>query len=208
MCSKRNGGKGWSWEPMEPVFQAVLPVLFGERQVRSAEETVAMKRIHDAVLTVASRIFRAPRFRGVDCDPHVAAQMWFIAIRAAKHSFERDRPFHKYAYSVLSNVCCDLGRRGLIRLTKSMPPDAAGPLATPLELAISREERRRVRRALRRLKVTGRMSGNQRTAIAHKYYRGLSSKEAGRRCGVDAATIDRWLYQARMLLRQQLRKSG
>jgi RNA polymerase sigma factor (sigma-70 family) len=208
MCSTSKGGKGWSWEPLEPVFQALLPVLFGERRIASEKENVALKQIYHALLTVASCIFRSPRFRGGDCDSRVAAQMWFVAVRAAKRSYKPDRPFHKYGYVILSHICCDLGRRARARRAKAITRDVADSSSRVWELAAGREQRRHVRRALRTLKLTGKMSRNQRTAIAHKYYRGLSSKEAAERCGVNAATIDRWLYQARNLLRQELRKGA
>jgi RNA polymerase sigma factor (sigma-70 family) len=207
MSEMKNPLNG-SWEPLEPLFQMLLPVLFGERKAESEEEKATLQKIHLALVATASRIFRSPRMRGNDCEPQVAVQNWFIAVRAAKHSYDRDRPFHKLAYVILSHVCCDLGRRARVRRTAKLPPGAISSSATPLQLAIRREKRQRVRRALRTLKLSGEMSRDQRTAIALKYYRGMSSREAGQRCGVSAATIDMRLYQARLLLWKQLCKGA
>ncbi len=182
-----NESKGLSWEPLEPLFQVLLPVLFGERNAESVEEEAALKKIHLALVAAASRIFRSPRFRGVDCDPHVAAQMWFIAIRGAKQRYDPHRPFHKYAYPVLGWICCDLCRRERVRRVKTITPDIADWSPAPWQLAAWREQRHRVRRALRTLKLSGKMSRKQRTAIALKGYRGLSSREAGELCGVSRA---------------------
>jgi RNA polymerase sigma factor (sigma-70 family) len=200
--------KGLSWEPLEPLFQLLLPVFFGERKPQSADEDEALTRIRLALGATASGIFRSPRFRGLNCDPQVAAQVFFVAIRAVKNSYDRNRPFHKLAYVILSHVCCDQGRAARVRRTVGIPPGAISRSAPPPVWAIRREQRQRVRRALRTLKLNGKMSRAQRTAIALKYYRGLSSKEAGERCGVSAATIDMRLYQARLLLRKQLCKGA
>ena len=43
--SNFNGGKGSSWEPLEPFFQLVLPVLFGDRLPQSAIEDESLRRI-------------------------------------------------------------------------------------------------------------------------------------------------------------------
>jgi RNA polymerase sigma factor (sigma-70 family) len=204
MSGMNNPLHGSSWEPLEPVFQLLLPVLFGERQAESEEEKTAIKQIRLALVTAASRIFRSPRMRGNDCEPQVAVQNWFTAVRAAKHSYKPDKPFHKYAYRVLSNICRDLGRRARVRRTVRISIGEVSSSATPLELAIRREQVQRVRQALRTLKLNGEMSREQCAAIELKYYRGLSSKEAGERCGVDAAKIDQWAYQARKLLLKQL----
>jgi len=103
MRGNKNHLKGFSWEPLEPHFQLLLPVLFGERKAESEDEKMAIEEIRFALVTAASRIFRSVRMRGNDCDPQVAVQNWFIAIRAGKYGYVRDKPFHKYAYRVLSN---------------------------------------------------------------------------------------------------------
>jgi RNA polymerase sigma factor (sigma-70 family) len=195
---------GHPWEKLEASFQRTLPVLFGERQPESREEEAAIKQIRLALVATASRIFRSPRMSIFRCDPEAAANRWFIAIRAAKQRYDPRRPFHKYAYPVLSWTCCDLCRHERRRWTERMPANLISSIATPLTFAISREERERIREALRTLKRNGEMSREQRTAIALKYYRGLSSKQAGERCGVSAATIDMRLYQARKILLKHL----
>ena len=61
--SNFNGGKGSSWEPLEPFFQLVLPVLFGDRLPQSAIEDESLRRIRLALVAAAYRIFRSPRMR-------------------------------------------------------------------------------------------------------------------------------------------------
>ncbi len=206
--SNVSGQKVQSWEPLEPLFQLLLPVFFGERKADSEEEKRAIEQIRLALASAASRIFRSPRMRGNDCDPQVAVQNWFIAIRAGKYRYKRGKPFHKYAYGVLSNGCCSLGRRAKVRSTQQIPFSTVSWTPTPPERAVEREERRRLRRALCALKRDGTLSGEQHAAIVYKSYWGLSSKEAGERCGVSAATIDRWAHQARKILRRHFRKGA
>lgn len=193
---------------MEPVFQKVLPVLFGERPA-SPDEEQAVEKIHAVLVATAARIFsRSARFRGVDCDADAAAQMWFISIRAARQSYDSARPFRHYAYRTLSNVCCGLGRRARLRQATTISADVVASSPAPWELPARRESWLRVRRALRDLKHTGRMSREHRTVIALRYYRGLSSDEAGQVMGASAQKIDKWAYQARQLLGTELRKGA
>jgi len=206
--SKKPSDNGWSWEPLEQCFQLLLAVLFGERKPETGDEEAGLKKIRLTIVATASRILQSPRLRGYHCDPEVAVQNWFIAIRAGKHRYKRDKPFHKYAYRVLSNGCCDLCRSAKVRKMPQIPWDSFSSIRTPAELAIQREQRRRLRRALCALKRDDTLSREQHAAIVYKHYWGLSSKEAGERCGVNARTIDMWTHQARKILRKHFRKGA
>jgi RNA polymerase sigma factor (sigma-70 family) len=205
MRVNRHHLKKFSWEPLEPCFQLVLAILLGNRQAESQEEETAIKQIRLALFVAASGIFRSSRMKGNDCDPQVAVQEWFISIRAAKHSYQPDRPFYKYAYKVLSNCCRSLGRRAKVRRTQQIPSKALGSTPSPLTLAAQRELRRHLRRALCALKRSGKLSREQHAAIVDKYYRGFSTKEAANRSSARPGTIDSRAHQGRMILRDQFR---
>lgn len=196
---------GPSLADLEESFQALLPVLFGDRR-ESKDEIAAVEEIRRALAKAAHGIFCCWTLGTVDCDPNDAAQDWFLKIRAGKDSYRSSDPFHKYAYSTLRHACLDLIRRASLRQVTEIPFDASDLAPTPLQLAEKKDERRRVRRVLLALKQNGTMTREQRTAIACRYYLDMRSREAGKRNGISGSTIDVRLFHARQLVAKELRK--
>lgn len=208
MSKLMNPGNGLSWEPLEPLFQMLLPILFGERRPECEQENHALLEIHSALVTAAARIFRFRGFKGVDCDAEEAAQAWFVRVKEAGDKYDRTRPFHKYAYPILKSLCFDLGRRARLRNGRALSPFFFSAAQTAAALAIRREEQRRLRLALCALKRNGALTREQHLAIVYRHYWGLSAAEAGARCGVSAAKIHTLAHEARKILRNHLRKSA
>lgn len=129
-------------------------------------------------------------------------QATFLRIHVSRDSFEEGRLFRPWLYSIATNQAIDaLRREQRHRRARHEPASTAegetGLLdtvaaagGTPAEQAGLQEERRRMRKAVRRLSVM------QRRVVHLVYDRGLAYREAAAVLGVPIGTVKSRLHSA------------
>ena len=125
-------------------------------------------------------------------------------LRIHRHWARRDRsrPFGPWLYAVVRNLSIDLFRRRSTRKECSMD-DAApepSPLPNPETAAHQRELSQRLWREIQRLPEV------QREALLLRDWHGLSYAEIAAATGASVTTINSRLHDARVRLRERLRR--
>jgi RNA polymerase sigma factor (sigma-70 family) len=194
-----GSGDQHPWRLAEPAFQSVLELWKSGADPRSAAWDEPLRTIERTVFFTACQILRSPRYRGVDCDPHHAVQQFHVQLfEVGVKRHRHGEPFFPYAYVMLVNICRTQGRRGQKRSTRQLPIDLADRVLQPWRRSAGRESRRRIRQALRLF------SPAERTLIADKYWRRLTSAEIGARRGLRPAQVDQRIFRIRAKLRRLL----
>lgn len=168
---------------------------------RSSQEwEQATARINAAVLRAASQILMSPSHRQLLLDPQDIAQLWWI--RMLTGAFDQWDPLrghlYAYCYRTLRNLCLDAARRARVRQAKHLPTDRAVTTLSPCAEAQFKEQRQRVRVAVRCL------PRHLRKVATLRYLRCLSPQEVADLCGMTKSLVIGRSYAARRLLRKRL----
>jgi RNA polymerase sigma-70 factor (ECF subfamily) len=157
------------------------------------------RRIHGAIYRVV----------GADEDARDLCQEAFLKAYRGLGTFKREARFSSWLYQIALNVCRDRMRRRRGRTSVSLEEiegSAEGGLRTPdpgpLELALSRDLRRAVARAMEEL------TPEEREVIVLKEYQGLTFPEIAETLSVPLSTVKTRLYRGLGQLRHRLERQG
>jgi DNA-directed RNA polymerase specialized sigma24 family protein len=158
--------------------------------------------LHIYVVAAASSVLDSPSLRHSSRDPETVANRF--RQRMEKSGFRNFDPAKgsllAYVSTILRSLCREDSRKWHRRRTKQIPYAHFDASWDPSEEACKREWDIEFRKAVRRLPK------NYRRAFILKYVLQKSSAEGAERCGLrSVATFCTWSYQARKLLREQLR---
>lgn len=129
-------------------------------------------------------------------------QATFLRVHVKRDSFEEGRTFRPWLYSIATNQAIDALRRERRHRRVACEPavesgretalldTVASSSGTPDERAVASEERRQMRKAIRRL------SAVQRRVVHLVYDRGLAYREAAAVLGVPVGTVKSRLHAA------------
>ena len=115
---------------------------------------------------------------------------------------DADRPFAPWLYSVVRNLAIDLLRKRSVR--KESGIDEVAPEPTPLPSPESAAQRSQLSERLWR--EIRRLPDVQREALLLRDWHGLSYAEIAEATGTNVTTINSRLHDARVRLRERLRR--
>jgi RNA polymerase sigma-70 factor (ECF subfamily) len=157
------------------------------------------RRIHGAIYRVV----------GADEDARDLCQEAFLKAYRGLGTFKREARFSSWLYQIALNVCRDRMRRRRGRTAVSLEEiegSAEGGLRAPdpgpLEIALSRDLRRAVARAMEEL------TPEEREVIVLKEYQGLTFPEIAETLSVPLSTVKTRLYRGLGQLRHRLERQG
>jgi RNA polymerase sigma-70 factor (ECF subfamily) len=130
----------------------------------------------------------------------------FLKLQRSIESYDSSIPFPRWLLRVAGNQCIDVlrrrqrGRRAIVEVedgTAVIEPASSEP--SPLGVAISKEERAKVRDAIARLPE------NYRVPLVLRYYSELSYEEIAQQLDVERNNVATLIFRAKQELRRRLR---
>jgi RNA polymerase sigma-70 factor (ECF subfamily) len=133
---------------------------------------------------------------GDDAAAEDAVQECFLRLIRARGSYQQDKPFSVWFYTILRNICRDeLARRAQIRPSGVLPETAT--VCDVHALAEMQEESQNIAAALRELSLT------DRELLALRIHGGLTFEEIGPQYGLSPDAAKKRIYRALEQLRRR-----
>ncbi len=131
----------------------------------------------------------------------------FLRLPKAVRTYDSAMPFSHWLSSVAGHYCVDLLRKRRSEQRIFQPanpegPEAAAPLASPLQELLRTEEQKAVREALARLPE------RYRLPLVMQYYEDLSHRAIARKLGLSCANVKTLIFRAKQELRSILSHKG
>jgi RNA polymerase sigma-70 factor (ECF subfamily) len=173
-----------------------------------ADETLAARarRGDERALSDLAERWQAPVLRfcrrrlANEDDARDVAQESMLRVSRAIGTYDPDRPFAPWIFRIARNACLNHLERGRVRATAT--PAARVPEPPPDVLVVTRDEIKRVRRALRTL------AKEDRELLTMKLIGGMGNAEIARRLGITCGALRTRACRALSRLREQLGGNG
>ena len=175
--------------------------MVGDRELVAKSLAGEADAFHGLVERYREPLYRvAYRFLGNHHDALEIAEDAFARSWEKLTSYDPDRPFATWLFSIASNLARDVlrkrGRRNLVLSDERIRAEPGG--GSPEGSAIEREEAERLRRAVDEL------DDEKRLAVVLRYFEGKSMKEIAEITGTEANTLKVRLFRARRELEARL----
>ncbi len=135
-------------------------------------------------------------------DAMDVTQEAFLRLHRHWHRRDRDRPFAPWMYSIVRNLAIDLIRKRSVRKETDM--EAAAPRPSPLPTPELETRRAEVSTYLWR--EIDRLPDVQKESLLLRDWHGLSYAEIAEATGTSVTTINSRIHDARVRLRERLRR--
>lgn len=183
----------YSNEEIETILDDII--LWLETGIESTRFMRSYERIRAYLLRIAASTVNAPRNRRVDCEPEEIVDGLFLHLKnKCLNGLLINKPYRPFILAALYNRSMSAIRRAKVRRTTYYPLETIRAGECSSKLMTTKEERRRVLTALRRVEF------EQRTALIGQYWRGRTAQEAANRLHLSVATINRRRTEGRASL--------
>lgn len=157
-----------------------------------AGDSAAWPRLYDELTPQVWSMARAHCHSASDAD-EIVQSAWFKAFTKF-HTFQPDRPFRNWIFSIARRCCVDLARQ---RQSMELVYDPVSPRADPVEeLERADEELERLLQIEQLQECLDRLSPENRQIIAWRFWGGLSHQEIALKSSETDAAIRSKCYRS------------
>jgi RNA polymerase sigma factor (sigma-70 family) len=192
-------GKGHPLAEHESDLQDFFRLSTKGRQ-HSSEMVMVVGRLTPRLTAIARTIFRNAGVPISRCDPDDAVQdLYGLLTAKAIANYGHFNPLHPVVYKIHRHRCISMlrsSRHGQVHNSE-------------VDLADTRWNPHRVVELAEFLKTSlDRMSRNQKQAVTLRHVEGMSARQAAKVAGARPRQVNRWAYEGRNLMKQDLRRQG